>query len=437
MRELTRDMIQKYKDEFQESDRELAERCKTNSISNIAFNEEAAKAHKFEFSIDISTMNAVSQGYAGRCWIVAGLNLLREFAIRKMDRDALPEGNFLFSAGYLCFWDKVEKANCFLEKMIQSRSEPYHQLHSWFQYAITDGGFWTSFTDLVKKYGLVPSSVMPETFHSANTEEMNNRLNDYIRKVSADIRNAHSNGKGADEICRIKETAMSKIFTFLCRCYGCPPDHFRHSYTDKDGNVREDTYTPNSFCEELIGNFLEEFVHVISLPYEKLPFGEMCTLRDAFRIVGMNEEVFLNLPMEALKACCIAQLRDGIPIVCTADDDKMCRDELQLWDDKCFDYEAVTGFSFDMNRRDRFQLKAVTACHCMLITGVHIGENGEPQRWKIENSYGIDGLNSGYFTCSDSWFDQYVFSAVICKKYLSGYERSESDRNSFDIWDIM
>lgn len=442
MKELTKDIIKKYKESYlqYEDNDELAQKYKTNAISDIAFVEENAKKHKFEFSIDVPTMKAVSQGYAGRCWIFAGLNFLREVAVQKMDRSLLPEGELLFSAAYICFWDKVEKANCFLEKAIRKRSEPYNkrEVYSWFQYAITDGGFWTNFTDLVRKYGVVPTEIMPETLQSTNTEELNNRLNYYIRKVSADIRNAHLEGKSIEDIYLIKEQAMNRIFAFLCKCYGCPPDEFQYEYKKTSGELQQKIYTPASFCKELLGDYIDNFINVISLPYEKLPFGEMCVLNDVFMVVGMHEEVFLNLALEDLKACCIEQLKDGLPIVCTADDDKMCREELQLWDDGSFDYEKVTGFSFEMSRKDYFQLKAGIACHSMLITGVHIGEDGKPQRWKIENSYGIEGIHEGYFVCSDSWFNKYMVNVVIHKKYLDKYEKVANENpNLFDIWDIM
>ena len=173
MRELTGDMIKKYKKSYlaSETNHEFSQMYKESYISDIAFNENNAKLQKFEFSIEIPTMKAISQGNAGRCWIVAGLNLLREAAVQKMDRNLLPEGEFCFSAAYVSFWDKVEKANCFLEKAIQYRNEPYdkREVYSWFQYAVSDGGFWTNFKELVTKYGIVPEEVMPETFQSSNT----------------------------------------------------------------------------------------------------------------------------------------------------------------------------------------------------------------------------------------------------------------------------
>lgn len=419
--------------------KKFEEKYKSNYISDIAFNKKEVEKFQNEISINIPTMKPVSQGNAGRCWIIAGLNMLREHAVKKIKWSSLINEEFCFSPGYICFWDKIEKANCFLEKAIKYKNESYdkREVNSWFRYAITDGGFWTYFKDIVKKYGLVPAEIMPETFQSSNTEEMNNRLNYFLRKTGAEIRRVGLEGKKIEEIIEIKELAMKKIFTFLCRCYGCPPDSFVYpNIEDIEGSRKY--YTPISFCDELIGDYLDNFLNVISLPYEKLPFGEMCVLRDVYQVVGGQEEVFLNLALVQLKNRCIEQLKDGLPIVCTADDDKMCREDLQLWDDSCFDYQEVTGFDFEMSRKDYFQLKAGLACHSMMITGVRLGEDGEPEYWKIENSYGIDGLHEGYFKCSDSWFDRYMVSVVLSRKYLISFEKEfDQKENSFNIWEIL
>ena len=143
MRELTGDRIQKWKESYRSNgvNPEWTQKYRTSSISDLAFKEEKAALHKFEFSVDLPTMNAISQGHAGRCWIIAGLNMLREKAVQKMDQNLLPNGEFAFSAAYLCFWDKIEKSNCFLEKVMQTINDPYDQpqVFSWFQYAVTDG----------------------------------------------------------------------------------------------------------------------------------------------------------------------------------------------------------------------------------------------------------------------------------------------------------
>ena len=54
----------------------------------------------------------------------------------------------------------------------------------------------------------------------------------------------------------------------------------------------------------------------------------------------------------------------------------------------------------------------------MVFTGVNLVK-GNPTRWKIENSWGDTVANAGYYICTDSWFDKYVFEAVVHKKYLN------------------
>ena len=161
MKEITTVWIQSNKEAYRSDVKNsiYEEEYAKKYISDIAFDKEKAKLQPFEFSVDILTMEATAQGNAGRCWIVAGLNLLREHIVKGLRKSTPQSANFQLSLGYLCFWDKLEKANCFLEKAIQYRNESYNkrEVYSWFQYAVTDGGFWTNFKELVKKYGIVPA----------------------------------------------------------------------------------------------------------------------------------------------------------------------------------------------------------------------------------------------------------------------------------------
>ena len=410
----------------------LEESLSQKSISEVSFLESKAKEHPFRFSVELETMDAVSQGYAGRCWIVSGLNLLREYAAKQIPD---LEGGLRLSAGYVSFFDKLEKANCFLEKMLVLREEPYddRRLASWLRYAITDGGFWVNFKDLVEKYGIVPAETMPETHQSECTEEMNNRLNLYLRKIAAKIRQGASEGYREAELRKIKEEAMDKIYTFLCRCYGSPATEFVFQGLE---------YTPLSFYQTFIGDYADQFVNVISLDCAKLPYGKGCVLADTYGLIGGEEEVNLNLPLAEMKEKCVRQLRSGIPIVCVADDDKMCAEELQLWDDQSFDIFGVTGFDVEMDRTDIFQMKAGFPGHAWMITGVNVQENGTINQWKIENSYDLDSMHHGYCSCSDSWFDKFVYSVLLHKSVLTEYEDVLADETTtlshvFHSWDIM
>ena len=77
--------------------------------------------------------------------------------------------------------------------------------------------------------------------------------------------------------------------------------------------------------------------------------------------------------------------------------------------------------------------------HAMVILGVNINEEGEPDRWRIENSWGKEAGRDGYYTCSDSWFDELVYQVVISKKYLPEeiIKMLDQDYIELEPWDPM
>ena len=56
--------------------------------------------------------------------------------------------------------------------------------------------------------------------------------------------------------------------------------------------------------------------------------------------------------------------------------------------------------------------------HAMCVTGVSLDENGAPVKWKIENSWSEEHGEKGYYIMDDEWFDNFVYQAVIRRKYL-------------------
>ena len=87
------------------------------------------------------------------------------------------------------------------------------------------------------------------------------------------------------------------------------------------------------------------------------------------------------------------------------------------WDDHSFEYENLTGLDLALTKEERLDYRDSCMCHAMVITGVNLVD-GKPNRWKIENSWGDDRGEKGYYIASDSWFDEFVYQAVVQKKYL-------------------
>lgn len=81
----------------------------------------AALNHQHHYSVRLSKeLKATSQKASGRCWIFACLNVMRNQMAKKYD---LPD-TFQLSQTYTFYWDKLERANYFLNQIIDSKSEP-------------------------------------------------------------------------------------------------------------------------------------------------------------------------------------------------------------------------------------------------------------------------------------------------------------------------
>jgi bleomycin hydrolase len=231
---------------------------------------------------------------------------------------------------------------------------------------------------------------------------------------------------------------LGRIYGFLCSCYGEPPRTFDFEYVDKDGNYAiEKGYTPKTFAEKYVGNLLQETVSIIHAPTKDKPYHKTFTIRYLGNVVGGKDVKHLNLTMDEFKAAIIAQLQDGEVVWFGSDVGKYGDREKGFWDDLSFNDELLTGLDLAISKEDALDYGFSAMNHAMVITGVNL-EDGKPNRWKIENSWGDEKGKKGYYICSDTWFDQYVFQAAVQKKYL-GKLASLADQKpvELDPWDPM
>ncbi len=145
------------------------------TVDDLALNRAVVTTTDNTFSTLLDDWTVTAQKKSGRCWMFAGLNLLRVGAREKMGLK-----QFEFSQNYTLFWDKLERANYFLEAIIETADRDLDDrtvafLLSGFS-LMSDGGQWNMFVNLIQKHGLVPKSVMPESESSSNTQRMNSLL---------------------------------------------------------------------------------------------------------------------------------------------------------------------------------------------------------------------------------------------------------------------
>nr|WP_263849128.1 C1 family peptidase [Lacticaseibacillus nasuensis] len=130
-----------------------------------------------------------------------------------------------------------------------------------------DGGQWDMLTALIDKYGIVPKSVMPETYSSSKSSELNSVLNLKLRKDAVTLRGAVANGESADAIQAKKEQMLSEIYRILSYTLGNPPTKFDFEYRDDDKEYHIDRdLTPQTFFKKYIGWDTDSFQSIINGP---------------------------------------------------------------------------------------------------------------------------------------------------------------------------
>lgn len=434
---ITEDQLASWSAQYENSpERQLAtlSLAKTE-LNDVAFVSKGAFAMRQKFSIDIPTMEVTNQKSSGRCWLFAAANVLREriAAARNLEK-------FELSQSHLAFWDKFERANYFLESILETAALPAddrvvsHILTT----GVHDGGQWDMFANIVRKYGLMPKDVYDETYQSSNTRSMNAVLNRNLKICAARLRAMVASGAQENAIQAEKSTMLGKIYSFLCSCYGEPPKTFDFEFVDKDGVYHiEKNLTPITFAERYVGDLLDGIVSIINAPTADKPYHRTFTVRLLGNVVGGRDVCHLNLPMDEFKGAIIRQLEAGKVVWFGSDVGKYGERAIGLWDDQSYNYELLTGLDLEISKEDALDYGFSAMNHAMVITGVNI-EDGKPTRWKIENSWGDKNGEKGYYVCSDSWFDQYVYQAAVEKEYLGELAAlAAQEPIVLDPWDPM
>ena len=436
MKGIKLEKIKEYNNKFYANSQNqvMANVLANNEMINTIRLSERRPYNRHEFEIDIKTMTATNQKNSGRCWIFAALNVLREIVAKKCDIK-----EFELSQSFVAFYDKLEKINYKLENVIELCDRDYDDrtLSCILSEGIQDGGQWDMFVNIVKKYGIVPKSAFDETYQSSNTRQMNYVIATKIRQF-ASIASKLAKDNKKEEIKEIKEKVLEELYIFLCMNFGVPVEEFDFEYVDSMGNYHlEENYTPLSFFEKFVGNSLDEYVSIINAPTEDKPFNKTFTVKYVGNVIDGKEIEYLNLEINEFKELCLKQLRDK-EVVWFGSDCGKYGDGLGVWDDQMFDYERTFGFSIDIEKGDMLKYKSSAMDHAMVITGVSFKDN-KVSKWKIENSWGTEKGHNGYYLMSDSWFDKFVYQAVINKKYLSKeqLEYLKQEKIALQPWDPM
>lgn len=407
-----------------------------NGIEKVAFNTAAKINLQNNFNIEIKSGKITSQEKSGRCWMFAGLNLFR-----KKITETLNIEDFEFSQNFPMFFDKLEKANYFLESIIATLNEDiYSRIIMWLlRDPLQDGGQWDMFVNLIHKYGAVPKSVMPETFHSSNSSLMNQLLTALLRQWAAELREKYHDGRSLSELRKQKVEYMTSFYRLLCYFLGEPPLEFHFEYRDKENKHRSiDSLTPLIFFREFVKIDLENYVSLIHAPTPDKPFGKTYTIEYLGNVIEGRKVLYLNTELEQLKLATVNQLKENEPVWFGCDVRLQTEKQKGLMDSEIFLYNRALGTEYTLNKAERLLYGESMLTHAMVFTGVNLNKT-RPNRWKVENSWGEDRGEKGFFVMSDRWFDEYNYQVVIHKKYLTEEMKTQLEQKPVVLppWDPM
>lgn len=378
-----------------------------------AMDHEKIRQMPFQFSIDLGEKGITDQGSSLRCWTFGSLNVVRQNAADALDID---QKEFELSQNFTYFYDQLEKSADYLERAERYRDLPMdsEELLDMCRQPIYDNGQWFIFAKLMDRYGVVPKSVMPDSECSMNTRYVTRLLSRKLRIALKEIREA-----AREEIGALKEKHLRDIYGILCRFLGEPPQKFTYEYRDKKGGFhRLKDITPVEFARRYGGMPAEEYMFIVNHPLAERPFGKTYVTRTDGDLAP-GPDVYLNLPIEEIKKLVVNQLKGGEQVVMACDVAKQSYKGTGFMDAGLYDYDALFGTSFGMTKEDAIRYKGITGTHVMTFSGVNLDESGVPDRWKVQNSYGKSMGINGHYVMSDDWFDAFVLSVVIRRRYAA------------------
>ena len=404
------------------------------AVKDLVLDREVVTGIDHSVSHLLDDWKPTDQAKSGRCWLFAGLNLLRVGAARVMNLK-----DFEFSQNHIMYWDKLERANYFLEAMIETaeRDIDDRTVAQLMTTVADDGGQWNMFVALVRKHGLVPKSAMPETKSSADTDQMNSVLRRVLRQGAKDVRALLP--RGTEAMRARKQEILTVVHRVLTVHLGTPPEQFDWQWTDKDrGFHRDGVMTPTDFASKYVTLPLDEFICLVHDPRETSPIGRTFTVEYLGNVVDGDRVVYLNVDVATMKQIAKQTVVAGEPVWFGCDVDQMMRNDLGIWDAELFDYAGFYDTTFELDKAERLMFHETAMTHAMLFTGVDVVDD-VARRWRVENSWGEERGQKGFYTMNDSWFDEYVFEIAARRNALPAELQAALDEEPIVLpaWDPM
>ena len=432
---ITKDVLMKFKKSYDESFSKAAQNMIASAgilDASINFTKLNKNPDVFKKTIKIGKMT--NQRQSGRCWMFAGLNTVRVNLMKKFKL-----GDIEFSHKYLYFYDKLERANQYLEDVIALKDKDLDDRlnRDVVFYAADDGAWWTTFSRLITKYGIVPEYAYPDTADVMRTDSLIYVLDKRLKIAAKDIRKA----KTDEAIDEIKEKALKDVYKITAISLGVPPKRFDLILRDKDDELIERrNITAIDFYREFIADDLSEYVELGNYPGKGKKENKVYE-RDFIQQRLGGSLRYLNVSMQRMKDIVISMLDDDEVVWFACDvgkDSSVSRDGAGTGHlvYNLLDRDSLFNIDTKQTKVERMETCESNATHAMVIVGYDRTDDG--LKFKVENSWGEKAGIRGYLVMDEEWFDNYGFEIIPKKKYLNEEELKAFDEEPIKLmpWEL-
>lgn len=407
-----------------------------NSVSSIGLDSNIINNNPYIFNNQLDYgLPITNQKSSGRCWLFATCNLIRMIAFNNLEKDYGKIEDFEISQNYLFFWDKLERYHRSLRyymdiKKADNNKDRY--LYQLYQDPMGDGGQWDMAKEIVKKYGVVPKQVYPDTHHSKSSREMNKILTKQLKSDFTTLDSVNS-----EVVESAIEIMMNRIFKMLVGFLGKPPQTFNWTFKSKDSKIHKlENMTPKSFLEKIKFNS-DDWVSVINDPRKENPFNKYYNVKYLGNVYDRHVG-WLNLDMKRVNELTKKSIDLKYPVWFGCDVGTEWDRSSGVQDLGIIDTKSIVGLNTSQDKESRLKSFASLPNHAMLITGYHEDSN-KVCRWKVENSWGKSSGTDGFLLMTDNWMDEYVFQILVNKNLLTDEEKKalENDPSIIEPWDPL
>ena len=195
------------------------------------------------------------------------------------------------------------------------------------------------------------------------------------------------------------------------------PESGTKSGIDSRRQIVEHGITPQEFYAKYVGEDLDDFVSLTNSPLASTPYHRRYQLAFVGNVAEAAPMDFINVPLDVFRKAAVDQLTAGHPIWFACDCAQFSLRKAGIFDRGTVRVDELFGTEFASDKAHGLEYNDSRSNHAMTLTGVNLDKAGEPDRWKVENSWGKD--NGKDFICSPArGSDRYVQELIIRKEYL-------------------